>query len=80
MVADLNRNYHYGFASRKGKELFGKRYFKCLPARPLPAVDEDPGGLPLGEGGVDPVRGLEKVLLYLLPSCVINLKPGIFPQ
>ena len=49
-----------------------------VPASSLPAVDEDPGvgrlSLALGEGGVDPVRGLEEVLLDLLPSQVIYLR------
>ena len=48
----------------------------------MPAVDEDPGigrlSLALGEGGVDPVRGGEKIFLDLLSGSVIDLKRGTF--
>ena len=42
----------------------------------MPAVDEDPGVVILhpGEGGVDPVRGGEKIFLDLLSGRVIDLK------
>ena len=53
---------------------------KSLPARPLPAVDKNPGVgiLHLGEGGVDPFRGGEKIFLDLLSSRVIDLKQGTY--